>query len=119
PARRGECGGGRARAGGRSLWSGRAAQVAEGLAPAELVVTADSAELGVHQPQGPDFRYRLRARSRPLPAYTVLDAPEGRRAVEWRLVAETEGRGPRDVTGLGRDQIVADVLERLAAWRAG
>src|SRR5690606_8055047 len=119
PARRRDIERQMARQGAPALSTVRDALVAEGLETAELVVTADSAELGVHHPQGPDFRYRLRAMSRPLPAYTVLDAPEGRRAVEWRLVAETEGRGPRDVTGLGRDQIVADVLERLAAWRAG
>ena len=107
------------RHGAPALSTVRDALVAEGLETAELAIGADAAELGVHHPGGTDFRYRLRALARPLPAFTVLDAPEGRRAVEWRLVAETAGRPPRDVTGFGRDQIVADVLERLAAWRRG
>lgn len=69
-------------------------------------------------PTGRDFLYRLGARSRPLPAITPLDAPEGRRAIEWRMTAQTgEGTRPRDVTGFTRQQIVADVLDHLQAWR--
>ena len=53
-----------------------------------------------------------------LPAMTALDAPERRRAMEWRLSARSDdGSQPRDVTGFTRDQIVEDVLEHLQRWR--
>ena len=42
-------------------------------------------------------------------ARCVRRAAEGRRAVEWRLSAQTVGGRRRDVTGLTRDQLVADV----------
>ncbi len=51
---------------------------------------------------------------------TALDAPERRRAMEWRLSAHSDGVArSRDVTGFTRDQIVADVLDHLHRWRTG
>lgn len=70
--------------------------------------------------EGRAFRYHLIARERPRPAMTALDAPERRRAMEWRLAARSDDvTGPRDVTGFTRDQIVADVLDHLHRWRLG
>ncbi|PVM89214.1 transporter [Caulobacter radicis] len=64
------------------------------------------------------FHYRLTARSRPRPALTALDAPEGRRALEWRLMAlSADVAKPRDVTGFTEDQLVSDVLDHLQRWR--
>ena len=69
---------------------------------------------------GPTFHYRLAARERPRPAMTALDAPEKRRAMEWRLSAYSDAAGrARDLTGFTREQIVADVLEHLRLWRMG
>ncbi|MNY55252.1 hypothetical protein D3C86_1912130 [compost metagenome] len=74
--------------------------------------------LVVEHANGRDFLYRIGARSRPLPALTALEAPEARRALEWRMTAQTgDGTRPRDVTGFTRAQIVADVLEHLQRWR--
>lgn len=64
------------------------------------------------------FRYWLTARERPRPAMTALDAPERRRAMEWRLSARSDDvTRQRDVTGFTQDQIVADILEHLHRWR--
>ncbi|MGV3578546.1 BCCT family transporter [Brevundimonas sp.] len=64
------------------------------------------------------FVYRLGARSRPRPAMTARETPEGRRLLEWRLTAQTgDGSRPHDITGFTTDQIVADVLEHLQRWR--
>lgn len=66
------------------------------------------------------FIYRLGARSRPRPVASQRDAPVGRRLLEWRLTAQTgDGSRPYDVTGFTQNQIVADVLEKLQAWRLG
>lgn len=69
---------------------------------------------------GADFVYRLRAASRPLPAFSLLEAPEGRRALEWRLRASTDevgARGAYDVTDHTQQQLISDILEKLALWR--
>ena len=98
--------------------------VREGLAAEGLTaeVGRDDAGLWLTAPVvgGRDFHYRLTARERPRPAMTALDAPERRRAMEWRLSARSDDvTRPRDVTGFTRDQLVADVLEHLHRWRAG
>jgi choline/glycine/proline betaine transport protein len=96
----------------------REALVAEGLDQSRVEADEQAVWLIVPHAEGRDFLYRLGARSRPLPAITPLDAPEGRRAIEWRMTAQTgEGTRPRDVTGFTRQQIVADVLDHLQAWR--
>ena len=104
-------------AGGPALETMCQALAAEGLTAnvardaTGLVLTASDA--GRHP-----FHYRLVARERPRPAMTALDAPERRRAMEWRLSARSDdGSQPRDVTGFTRDQIVEDVLEHLQRWR--
>lgn len=96
-----------------------AALAAEGVETAEVARRDDGAALVVRHPGWTDFAWRLTAASRPRPALTALEAPEGRRSMEWRLVAQA-GDGPRrDVTGFTRAQIEAEILEALAAWRRG
>lgn len=96
-----------------------AALTAEGVETAEVARRDDGAALIVRHPGWTDFTWRLTAASRPRPALTALEAPEGRRSMEWRLVAQA-GDGPRrDVTGFTRAQIEAEILEALAAWRRG
>jgi hypothetical protein len=59
-------------------------------------------------------RWRTRASER-------SDARQSQRSFEWRLQVFMPGsRWPStDVTDFDREQIVANVLERLAAWRSG
>ena len=64
------------------------------------------------------FVYRIGARSRPRPTMTARETSQGRRLLEWRLMAQTgDGARPHDITGFTHDQIVADVLEQLQRWR--
>ncbi|MFN3878188.1 MAG: BCCT family transporter [Brevundimonas sp.] len=64
------------------------------------------------------FVYRIGARSRPRPTMTARETSQGRRLLEWRLMAQTgDGARPHDITGFTQDQIVADVLEQLQRWR--
>jgi choline/glycine/proline betaine transport protein len=107
-----------ARHGAPALEEVRAAVAAEGLENSEVQSDDNGVWLRVEHANGRDFLYRLGARSRPRPALTALEAPESRRALEWRLSAVTgDGTRPRDVTGVTRAQIVADVLEHLQRWR--
>jgi len=103
-----------------ALQTVRAGLEAEGLVDSRVETGDGEAALTVSHGPGPDLVYRLRAQSRPRPALTAMDAPEDRRALEWRLRAHVgdESRG-RDVTGFTRDQIVTDVLEHLRRWRFG
>ncbi|QTC87374.1 BCCT family transporter [Brevundimonas pondensis] len=90
----------------------------EGVDHSRVEADENGVWLVVEHANGRDFLYRIGARSRPLPALTALEAPEGRRALEWRMTAQTgDGTRPRDVTGFTRAQIVADVLEHLQRWR--
>ncbi len=90
----------------------------EGLDHSRVEMDENGVWLVVEHANGRDFLYRIGARSRPLPALTALEAPEGRRALEWRMTAQTgDGTRPRDLTGFSRAQIVADVLEHLQRWR--
>lgn len=108
-----------ARAGVPALESVRDGLQAEGLA-AEVAVDEDGASLTVDVTEGRAFHYRLSAIRRPRPALSALDAPEGRRAMEWRLSARSDDAGrARDVTGFTRDQLVEDVLDHLQRWRRG
>jgi len=98
--------------------------VREGLEGEGLTTEVSRQEDGVSLTATTDgsrpFHYRLTARDRPRPAMTALDAPERRRAMEWRLSARSDDVArPRDVTGFTHDQIVADVLEHLHRWRLG
>ena len=77
------------------------------------------ATLSIGSPPDRRFVYRLMPRARPLPVFTALDASEGRRSLEWLLVAQVEGgEKPRDLTGFTQNQIASDVLEQLQRWRA-
>lgn len=98
--------------------------VQDALAGEGVTATVDRAAGGVTlQAKGAtvDFVYRLRAASRPLPAFSPLEAPEGRRALEWRLRASIDddkgSRGSYDVTDYSEQQLIGDVLEKLALWR--
>lgn len=91
----------------------------EGEGVADIAVERDPDGVTLSAPAGGfPFAYRLTAAARPLPAFTALEAPEPRRTQEWRLMARAgdAGRG-RDVTGFTRDQLIADVLERLDQQR--
>ncbi|MGE7206391.1 BCCT family transporter [Sphingomonas sp. NPDC019816] len=62
--------------------------------------------------------YHIAARSRPLAAFTALEASEKRRSHGWTLIASTDGvPGARDITGYTTDQIANDVLSQLERWR--
>ncbi|WP_347302213.1 BCCT family transporter [Croceibacterium sp. TMG7-5b_MA50] len=64
------------------------------------------------------FTYRLEPRSRPLAAYTALEASEARRSNTWTLSAQTGVQGrPRDLTGYSTEQIAGDILNQLEGWR--
>ena len=95
--------------------------VSEGLTAEGLVTEVRRDEGAITltaQGSGRPFHYRLAAHDRPRPAMTALDAPERRRAMEWRLVARSDDvTRARDVTGFTREQLVADVLEHLRRWR--
>jgi choline/glycine/proline betaine transport protein len=96
----------------------RDALVEGGLENSRVEMDENGVWLVVEHANGRDFLYRIGARSRPLPALSALEAPEGRRALEWRMTAQTgDGTRPRDLTGFSRAQIVADVLEHLQRWR--
>ncbi len=97
----------------------RDALVEGGLENSRVEMDETGVWLVVEHANGRDFLYRIgtlrRGLCRPL---TALEAPEGRRALEWRMTAQTgDGTRARDVTGFTRAQIVADVLEHLQRWR--
>ncbi|ATQ41248.1 BCCT family transporter [Caulobacter mirabilis] len=99
-------------------------QVGEGLAaeglPAEVERTEAEILLTVGEAGARTFTYRLRAVSRPLPAFSMIEATGGRRAMEWRLRASANLAGADyDVTGLSQSQLVGDILDKLALWRSG
>lgn len=87
------------------------------LEDAEVVEEADGLALRLGGGDA-SFVYRLKAVSEDLPAYSPLEASVTRRSREWRLFAITDRpKSRRDVTGLDRDELIADALERIEAWR--
>ncbi|KTW00470.1 transporter [Sphingomonas yabuuchiae] len=91
---------------------------AEGWTASQLDSGEDKVELTITARDGRPFVYRLSPRSRPLPAYTALEAPERRRSLAWMLAAQTNGEtGFRDLTGFTVGQIANDVLTQLERWR--
>lgn len=101
-----------------ALQSVQEALEAEGWTASALDSTDDKVKLTITARDGRLFTYRLSPRSRPLPAYTALDAPEGRRSLAWMLAAQTNGEtGFRDLTGFTVGQIANDVLNQLERWR--
>ena len=90
----------------------------DGTLSASIEGHATDTRLRIGFASGPAFTYRLSAESRALPAYSMLDAPVDRRSQEWRLLARVnDARQPRDVTGLDREQLVAEILDQLDRWR--
>lgn len=98
----------------------RAALASEGV-EAEVTRNADSVALKARGADGSLFAYAIRMVMQPLAAYSLLEARPSQRTFEWRLhVFVAEGhRVSADVTDFGREQIVANVLEKLSAWRKG
>jgi choline/glycine/proline betaine transport protein len=92
--------------------------LAEGWAESHVDSQDDAASLTITFAEDRIFTYRLGSRSRPLAAYTALDAPEGRRSLTWMLTARTEGDvRDRDLTDFSSEQIVGDILTQLERWR--
>ncbi len=100
-----------------ALESVRDAMVAEGWADSRIDRDESAVALSIAFADR-RFVYRLAPRSRPLAAFTALEAPEKRRSHGWWLSASIEGAGrPRDLTGFTRDQITNDVLDQLERWK--
>ncbi|MEH3105119.1 MAG: BCCT family transporter [Sphingomonas phyllosphaerae] len=90
----------------------------EGWTASRLNSGEGTVELTITAADRRPFSYRLLPRSRPLAAYTALEAPEGRRSLAWMLAAQTDGEpGFRDLTGFTVAQITNDVLTQLERWR--
>jgi len=106
--------------GDAALRSVHAALLNEGWADSGIEVQDDQRTLILGAQTERAFTYRLTPRSRPLAAYTALEASEERRSKAWFLAAETNGNARyRDLTGFTVDQIAADVLTQLERWRLG
>lgn len=107
-----------ARNGLPALQSVRDAMIAEDWPDCRIDDEDGTITLSVGDASGRRFVYRLLPRSRPLPAFTALDAQEARRSLAWWLAAQVEGgERPRDLTGFTRGQIASDLLEQLERWR--
>jgi choline/glycine/proline betaine transport protein len=118
PPRRSEIERQLAKEGAPALVSVRDALVNDQNLPALVAQEPAAARLTVPLFDGRPFEYELSAAARPLPAFSPLEAPEGRRSQEWRLVARVSGfPRARDVTGFTRDQLIGDVLDQLDQWR--
>ena len=118
PASRGEIARQIARNGEPALRSVRDAMSEEGWADSRVEAGADQASLTISFAPDRVFTYRLSPRSRPLAAYTALEAPEARRSMTWILAAQVDGEARhRDLTGFATDQIASDVLTQLERWR--
>lgn len=92
----------------------------EGWSDSELELTDDVVALSVGDHTQRAFSYRLTPRSRPLAAYTALEASEARRSVAWFLAAQSSvGTRARDLTDLTVEQVKADVVAQLERWRLG
>ncbi len=118
PARRADILRQMADSGEPALRSVQEAMEKEGWNASEVEQHTDSVELTITAADGRPFVYRLTPRSRPLAAYTALDAPESRRSLTWMLAAQTNGEtGFRDLSGFTVDQIASDVLTQMERWR--
>ncbi|MET3725696.1 BCCT family transporter [Sphingomonas trueperi] len=91
---------------------------AEGWTDLRLEIQEAQLALSVGQQSDRLFTYRIFPRSRPLAAYTALEASEARRSVAWTLAVQTsQGTRIRDITGLSTEQITGDLLNELERWR--
>ncbi|QNE32960.1 BCCT family transporter [Sphingomonas sp. NBWT7] len=107
-----------ARNGEPALQSVQEAMEKEGWIASKVLSGEGSVSLTISATGYRPFVYRLTPRSRPLAAYTALEAPEGRRRLAWLLAAEVDGeRGFRDLTGFTIAQIANDILKQLERWR--
>nr|WP_288806414.1 BCCT family transporter [uncultured Novosphingobium sp.] len=94
------------------------AMLADGWAESHVDSQDGAASLTITFAEDRVFIYRLGSRSRPLAAYTALEAPEGRRSLTWLLSARTERDvRDRDLTDFSSEQIVSDILTQLERWR--
>lgn len=93
------------------------AMLAEGWADSHVEVEELEATLTILFNSEATFTYRLAAKARPLPAYTALEAPEGRRSLTWMLTGQVSGEKYRDLTDFSEEQITHDVLSQLERWR--
>lgn len=101
-----------------ALMSVRDTLLSEGWADARVESGEDSITLTVTFAPDRAFVYRLYARSRPLPAFTAVDASEMRRNQTWTVAAQTGSeQRPRDLTDLSAARIIEDVFEQLKDWR--
>ncbi|MFK3891340.1 BCCT family transporter [Sphingomonas sp. NPDC079357] len=101
-----------------ALQSVQEAMEKEGWTASRVDSGEEAVELTIPAASGRTFVYRLAPRSRPLAAYTALDAPERRRSIAWMLAAQTNGETAyRDLTGFTIGQIADDVLTQLERWR--
>jgi choline/glycine/proline betaine transport protein len=92
----------------------------EGWEDTQLELDEAEIVLTIGAESGRPFIYRLAPRSRPLTAYTALEAPEARRTMTWTLAARTQGDTRfRDLTDFSVEQIAGDVLTQLERWRLG
>ena len=113
------------RSGVPALQSVRDAMLEEGWAESDVHVDEEgAAALTIHFAPDRIFRYHLAPRSRPLAAFTALEASESRRSHGWILSGWSEAQPEaqprkRDLTGLSAEQIVHDVLLQLEGWRPG
>ncbi|KQM31774.1 BCCT family transporter [Sphingomonas sp. Leaf10] len=120
PARRGEIVRQMTGNGEAALRSVHDALQNEGWADSRIDADGDRCALILGSDTGRSFTYRLMPRSRPLAAYTALEASEGRRSTAWFLAAQTNDEARvRDLTGFTVDQIAADILTQLERWRLG
>jgi choline/glycine/proline betaine transport protein len=93
------------------------AMLAEGWADSHVEAEELEATLTILFNSEATFTYRLAAKARPLPAYTALEAPEGRRSLTWMLTGQVSGEKYRDLTDFSEEQITHDVLSQLERWR--
>lgn len=94
------------------------AMLAEGWAESSIETSDGHASLTINFAADRVFVYSLVSLSRPLAAYTALDAPEGRRSLTWMLMAQSDDGGRRrNLTDFSQDQIASDVLTQLERWR--
>ncbi|MFC4256280.1 BCCT family transporter [Altererythrobacter xixiisoli] len=101
-----------------ALISVRDAMLEEGWAESHVTLADGIASLSIQFADDRVFVYRLIPRSRPLAAYTAMDAPESRRSLTWTLSARVDGdHRQRDLTGFSVERIAHDVLTQLESWR--
>ena len=90
----------------------------EGWANSRVDRDGDDVMLSVDLAPERTMTYRVAPRSRPLAAYTALEASEARRSITWIMGAQTNGVGRyQDLTGFSADQIAGDVLTQLESRR--